>query len=149
MAPGLAWAGIWLGLALGGFFDGIVLHQILQWHHMLSAADNPDLTGLRLNIIADGLFHAATWLIAVLGLIQLWRARDDLAELRRPTPFIGAILAGAGLFNLLEGAINHHLLGLHHVNETVPPSQWWIWDLAFLASGAALLALGWRMARRV
>ncbi|TIP73091.1 MAG: DUF2243 domain-containing protein, partial [Mesorhizobium sp.] len=27
-------AGILLGLGLGGFFDGIVLHQLLQWHHM-------------------------------------------------------------------------------------------------------------------
>lgn len=26
-------AGILFGLGLGGFFDGIVLHQILQWHH--------------------------------------------------------------------------------------------------------------------
>ena len=30
-----------LGLGLGGFFDGIVLHQILQWHHMLSSAGYP------------------------------------------------------------------------------------------------------------
>ena len=29
-------AGIVLGIGLGGFFDGIVLHQILQWHHMLT-----------------------------------------------------------------------------------------------------------------
>jgi len=29
-------AGIFLGLGLGGFVDGILLHQILQWHHMLS-----------------------------------------------------------------------------------------------------------------
>ena len=28
-------AGILFGLGLGGFFDGIVLHQ-LRWHHMLS-----------------------------------------------------------------------------------------------------------------
>jgi uncharacterized membrane protein len=27
-------AGILLGLGLGGFFDGIILHQVLQWHHM-------------------------------------------------------------------------------------------------------------------
>ena len=29
-------AGILFGLGLGGFVDGIVLHQLLQWHHMLS-----------------------------------------------------------------------------------------------------------------
>jgi hypothetical protein len=29
-------AGVFLGLGLGGFFDGIVLHQVLQWHHMVS-----------------------------------------------------------------------------------------------------------------
>jgi Predicted membrane protein (DUF2243) len=28
--------GILLGVGLGGFVDGIVLHQILQWHHMLT-----------------------------------------------------------------------------------------------------------------
>ena len=26
--------GILLGIGPGGFVDGIVLHQILQWHHM-------------------------------------------------------------------------------------------------------------------
>ena len=30
-------AGLLLGFAMGGFFDGILLHQILQWHHLLSA----------------------------------------------------------------------------------------------------------------
>ncbi len=29
-------AGILLELGLGSFFDGIVLHQMLQWHHMVS-----------------------------------------------------------------------------------------------------------------
>ncbi len=28
--------GLLLGIGLGGFVDGIVLHQILQWHHMLT-----------------------------------------------------------------------------------------------------------------
>jgi hypothetical protein len=28
--------GLLYGLGLGGFVDGIVLHQILQWHHMVS-----------------------------------------------------------------------------------------------------------------
>lgn len=114
---------------------------------MLSAAENPALRGHRLNLMADGLFHAATWALAVLGLAQLWRARHDLADLHRPAPFLGAILLGAGAFNLAEGLLSHHLLGLHHVNENVPPAQWLAWDLGFLAWGAAMLGLGWRLLR--
>ena len=34
-------AGIFFGLGLGGFFDGIVLHQLLQWHHMITSAGYP------------------------------------------------------------------------------------------------------------
>lgn len=49
-----------LGLGLGGFVDGIVLHEILQWHHMISGAEPTDtLAGLELNVIADGFFHVA------------------------------------------------------------------------------------------
>src|SRR5687767_15168137 len=33
-------AGVLLGLGLGGFFDGIVLHQLLQWHHMVSNVES-------------------------------------------------------------------------------------------------------------
>ena len=60
--------GILLGMGLGGFVDGIVLHQILQWHHMLtSAGGHPASTvaGLETNTLWDGLFHAATWLATV------------------------------------------------------------------------------------
>jgi len=32
-------SGIYLGAGLGGFVDGIVLHQILQWHHMLTSTE--------------------------------------------------------------------------------------------------------------
>jgi uncharacterized membrane protein len=31
-------AGILFGLELGGFLEGIALHQSLQWHHMLTSA---------------------------------------------------------------------------------------------------------------
>ncbi len=51
-------AGILLGLGLGGFFDGIVLHQILQWHHMATSSGYPadTLENLQLNTTLDGLF---------------------------------------------------------------------------------------------
>jgi uncharacterized membrane protein len=28
--------GLLLGAGLGGFFDGILFHQLLQWHNMVS-----------------------------------------------------------------------------------------------------------------
>ena len=50
-------AGILFGLGLGGFFDGIVLHQILQWHHMLTDAGYPatSVENLKINTFWDGL----------------------------------------------------------------------------------------------
>ena len=138
-----------LGLGLGGFVDGIVLHQLLQWHHMLTSAGYPATTvgNLALNTVADGLFHAATWGLTVAGLALLWGAAR-----RRHAPWPasvlwGGALAGWGGFNLVEGLIDHHLLGLHHVNETVPPGQWLWWDLGFLVWGAVLLAAGWLLLR--
>lgn len=137
-------AGVLLGLGLGGFFDGIVLHQILQWHHMLTSAGYPaeSVANLRLNTLADGLFHAATYGFVLAGLALLWRRAR-----RSHLPWSGRLLAGSllvgfGLFNLVEGTVNHHLLGLHHVNETVPRAQWIWWDLGFLAWGGAMLIGG-------
>jgi uncharacterized membrane protein len=53
-----------MGVGLGGFIDGIVLHQVLQWHHLLtSTGEHPSRTvsGLEANTLADGFFHLATW----------------------------------------------------------------------------------------
>jgi hypothetical protein len=46
-----------LGFGLGGFIDGILLHQVLQWHHMLtSTSGNPMTTvaGLEANTLGSG-----------------------------------------------------------------------------------------------
>ena len=40
-------AGILYGLGLGGFIDGTVLHQILQWHHMLIEAAESSCSSAR------------------------------------------------------------------------------------------------------
>jgi len=54
--------GLLLGRGLGGFFDGVVLHQILQWHHMLGSMYPADsAAALQLNTFWDGLFHASTY----------------------------------------------------------------------------------------
>ncbi|WP_148863575.1 DUF2243 domain-containing protein [Marinobacter fonticola] len=142
-------AGIFFGLGLGGFFDGIVLHQILQWHHMLTSAGYPDtsLTNLKINTLWDGLFHASTYIFVVVGLVLLWRTSHRSRLWWSAKLLIGSLLMGFGLFNVVEGLINHQLLGIHHVNETVPPSEWLYWDIGFLVWGAAMLIGGWALYR--
>ena len=58
---------------------------------------------------------------------------------------MGALLAGWGGFNLVEGLINHHLLGLHHVRDDLGGPL--AWDLGFLALGAAQLVAGMLLIR--
>ncbi|MDF2810825.1 MAG: hypothetical protein K0S56_1856 [Microvirga sp.] len=144
-------SGILLGLGLGGFFDGIVLHQILQWHHMVTSAGYPADTveNLEINTLLDGIFHAATYAFVVVGVVLLFRSRRSHLRGNWSTRrFIGALLIGFGAFNLVEGIVNHQLLGLHHVNETVPREQWVYWDIGFLAWGAAMLVGGLLLSQR-
>lgn len=142
-------AGIFLGLGLGGFFDGIILHQVLQWHHMLTSAGYPanNLDNLKFNVLWDGLFHISTYLFTATGLSILWRKARQPHTAWSGKMLVGAMLMGFGIFNLVEGIIDHQLLGLHHVNETVPPEQWIFWDLGFLIWGAAMLIGGWSLWR--
>jgi uncharacterized membrane protein len=142
-------AGILFGLGLGGFFDGIILHQVLQWHHMLTSAGYPadSVQNLEVNTLWDGLFHSTTYIFVLLGLIILWRTAHRTHVRWSGKLLWGTMLIGFGLFNLVEGIIDHHLLGIHHVNETVPLDQWIYWDLGFLVWGALMLIGGWRLMR--
>ncbi|HEY0601693.1 MAG TPA: DUF2243 domain-containing protein [Herpetosiphonaceae bacterium] len=139
-------AGVLLGLGIGGFFDGIVLHQILQWHHMLSSVYAPvTVPNLQLNTLWDGFFHAATYIFVAVGLFLLWRAARRTHIDWSSRLLAGTLLLGFGTFNIVEGIIDHLLLGIHHVNETVPQEQWIYWDLGFLAWGIAMVLGGWRL----
>lgn len=119
-------AGGLLGLALGGFFDGILLHQILQWHHLLSAIDPANA---RMQVMADGVFHALMYLLALAGLWQLWRIARSA---RIPTvPLISAMLLGFGGWHLVDAVMSHWLLGIHRIRmDTASPL---FWDLLWLA----------------
>jgi uncharacterized membrane protein len=143
-------AGILFGLGLGGFFDGIVLHQVLQWHHMLTSAGYPadSVPNLEVNTLWDGLFHASTYVFVLFGLIVLWRKAHRTHVQWSGKLLVGTMLMGFGIFNLVEGVIDHHILGIHHVNETVPRDQWIWWDLGFLIWGAAMLVGGWILLKK-
>jgi uncharacterized membrane protein len=137
-------ASILLGVGLGGFVDGILLHQILQWHHLVSVPYTPEtVPNLQINTFWDGLFHAATWVATAVGLALLWRASRTPGVLWSNRAFVGSLALGWGLFNLVEGIVDHHLLGIHHVREDV--ANVLAWDLGFLAFGAILVAIGWAM----
>jgi uncharacterized membrane protein len=139
-------AGVFMGIGLGGFLDGIVFHQILQFHNMLSNRFPPDtLVNAKINMTWDGYFHAMVWVMTAAGLYLLFRAGQ-----RRDVPWSGKILfgsliAGWGLFNLVEGIIDHHILGIHHVMEYSDNKL--PYDLAFLASGVIFLLIGWMLIR--
>ena len=133
-------AGTLLGIGLGGFFDGIVLHQLLQWHHMLSSVVPPTgLAEIKTNMLWDGVFHAFTWLMTLAGLGLLWRAGQRAEVPWSTRSFVGSLLLGSGVFNFVEGLIDHQLLAIHHVH---PGRNELAWDLAFLASGLLLIAFG-------
>ena len=142
----IAGAGLLLGVGLGGFVDGIVLHQILQWHHMVSARTPPTtLGGLEVNTLADGFFHLATWIAVMAGTIVAVRAWQR-GEMAPPWRFhFGGLLLGWGAFNLVEGLIDHQILGIHHVRDDLGAPLGW--DLAFLAFGALLVLGGLALAR--
>lgn len=139
-------AGLALGMGMGGFVDGILFHQILQFHNMLSArVPNTDYVGAKVNMVWDGVFHAGVWTITAIGVALLWRAaRRPGADLSGRL-LVGALLIGWGLFNLVEGSIDHHLLQLHHVYE---PAGLSMWDGLFLLWGAVMLGGGWWLCRR-
>jgi uncharacterized membrane protein len=135
-ASRLRWPALLIGFALGGFFDGILLHQILQWHHLLSGV--VDAGRLRFHMLWDGLFHAAHYL---LGLVGLWL----LVVRRRHAPAAGAVLAsgaliGFGAWHLLDAVLNHWILDLHRIRGDVAEPL--PWDLLFFGLGGAAVAIG-------
>ena len=140
-------AGTLLGMGLGGFVDGILFHQILQLHSMLSARLPQDvLINVKISMVWDGLFHAFTWIMTVAGIAMLWHTgkRDDVPW--NGKLFWGALLLGWGIFNLVEGLIDHQLLGIHHVVERLGVS---VYDYVFLWSGVGFIVVGILIIRSV
>ncbi|HEY0895228.1 MAG TPA: DUF2243 domain-containing protein [Sphingobacteriaceae bacterium] len=136
-----------LGIAFGGFIDGIFFHQVLQWHEMLSFRIPPTtLMNKSVNMFWDGVFHAFCLIVAITGLyllLQLFFRKDVLIT---RTAFTGGLILGWGIFNIVEGSIDHHLLRLHNVKETAENVL--MWNYGFLAVSVLQILTGARVIRR-
>ncbi|ACI99139.1 DUF2243 domain-containing protein [Rhodospirillum centenum] len=145
-SPGLIRAGGLLGFALGGFFDGILLHQILQWHHLLSALEGAAFADLRVQVLADGLFHAAMYVIAGVGLWLLWRQRARFSRPGADRVLAGAALVGFGVWHLTDAVLFHWTLGFHRIRmDTASPLAWDL--LWFVVFGLGPVVLGLLLGR--
>jgi uncharacterized membrane protein len=144
--PGLVTSGVLLGIGLVGTLDEVVFHQLLDWHHFyeLTTDGAPlDARTRTVGLVSDGLFHALSTGVLVLGLLRL--ARSGLpGRAADRTRLLGGLLVGFGGFNLYDGLVQHKLLDLHQIRRGVPDLlpydlAWNLVALALLAAGAALL----------
>lgn len=140
----LLWSGGVLGFGLGGFFDGVVLHQVLQWHHLASSRIPVDtVAGLELNTFYDGLFHLAAYAVTVVGLVLLWRALQQPQAVHSPRAVISGILMGFGIFHVVDSILNHWVLNLHQIcgapNTAICNGGYFIIGIALIAVGLALM----------
>jgi len=143
LADPLIRAGLLLGAGFGGLADGIVLHSILGWHHMICYSMDCQPTSvaqLQLENTQDGYFLLVVWLMVLAGTAMLFRAARQAGLEASGRVLLGAMLAGCGAFNFLEGLINHQILGLHHVVPGSPHQ--FLFDMLYLANGALFFVFG-------
>ncbi|MGO4886318.1 DUF2243 domain-containing protein [Anaerobacillus sp. MEB173] len=129
------WSGILFGLGFIAFFDEMVFHQLLHWHHFY------DKSTTNIGLISDGLFHAFSWFATIGGLFLF-------ADLKRRnavwlTRWWGGVLLGAGIFQLYDGTVQHKLMRLHQIryveNVIIYDIVWNIIAVVLIIVGAILV----------
>lgn len=127
-----------LGIGIIGMLDGIIFHQILQWHSIYMDTN-------RFNqIVSDGVFHLIVTIIIFIAAVVLWRS-DPSDVKSNKFIFLSGIFLGSGIFNFIEGILNHHILQIHHVR---PGPDQFLYDILFDISGILLIVIGFLLKRR-
>jgi uncharacterized membrane protein len=141
-----SWAagGLLVGISLGGLFDGILLHQVLQWHHLLSLVESQSVQDIRTQIMADGLFHVLMYVLACFGLLLLWRANRSHLQ-ARASALLGITLLGFGIWQFVDVILFHWIIRIHRIRVEVDnPLAWdvgWIIIFGVPAVAASLWVL--------
>ncbi|WP_323171225.1 DUF2243 domain-containing protein [Natrialba sp. PRR66] len=134
----LVLAGGTIGFGFGAVIDTVVFHLTFQTHHLLSGYYDPySLDGLRTNVMFDGLFLVVTLGITLVGLGLLWRLVNGTAERFSTRYLLGAIVVGAGVFNVYDGIVDHYVLDLHNVVHGTEA-----WNPPWVVVSVLLLVLG-------
>jgi uncharacterized membrane protein len=137
----LLWGGT-VGFGLGAIIDVVIFHLVFQHHHILSGYFDPhSYEGMRTNVMYDGIFLALMFGVLFLGLVMLWQTTNR-AQRRLSGLFLsGAIVTGAGVFNVFDGTINHYVLDLHNVvhNTEAWNPHWVVVSLVMLGVGISIL----------
>ncbi len=124
-----------VGVGTGALLDGVVLHQLLQWHHLLSLK-TPVTTvgGLERNTLADGIFHITFLVVLLVGIALLVGAPIE------PRPLVALGLVGWGVFHVIDQLVFHLALQAHHIREGVENPE--LYDWTFFGIGLAFIAAG-------
>lgn len=119
------WAGL-VGFGIAALFDGILLHRILQWHHV-----SGHVLHAPRGILWDGILDAHALATLLVGLWGLWVRRGRLMLISGRC-IAGLVLIGFGLWHIAEGMLVHVALGLHHIR---PQAEFpLLWDLLWLVA---------------
>lgn len=136
--------GTLIGLGMGGFVDGILLHQILQWHQMISNKLPPNtLINKEINMFWDGIFHVFTWTITATGIALLWSLRSRKDVVHSAAIWKGALIFGWGLFNLIDSVANHYIFAFHNLKENSENPQ--LWNHGFTLLAILMMLIGWQI----
>lgn len=136
-----------LGFGLGGLADGIMLHEVLQWHNLVSRrVANDTLAGLQANVFWDGVFHLSTTVLLVTGIVILWRAAADPGRtIGGVRSLAGVALIGWGAFHAVDQLVFHELLHLHDIRDAAAKPG--IYNWGFFVIGLVLAGAGAALAR--
>jgi uncharacterized membrane protein len=131
------------GPCLGGFFDGILLHQILQWHHLLSLVPGADSIPSKCSGTA---ISTPSCMRSLLSAYRIYGDREKLLE-SWGRALLGALLIGFGIWHVLDSVLSHWLLGIHRTKLDSPNPL--LWDIIrYTAFGFLPLLVGWLLLRR-
>jgi uncharacterized membrane protein len=92
---------------------------------MLASAGYPQDTvpNLKFSTLWDGIFHAFTYMFVVIGLVLLWRQAHRGHLWWSSKLLVGSMLLGFGFFNVVEGIVDHHLLGIYPSMRPYPAAS--------------------------